>query len=106
MRMVIPRSVAIALLAGLACGSSSAAAGTVTVSGDDPKASIAVMVENASVEEVLTELREKFGFEVEDLAHAKGGDTVDATLQGNLIDVIQRLLRNRNHVIVRSAEAE
>lgn len=101
----ILRSVALMLLAGFAYGFSSASAGTVTVSGEDPSASISVTVENASVADVLAELREKFDFEVEDLAHAGTDEAFDAKLSGNLVDVLQRLLRNRNHVIVRSAEA-
>ena len=101
----ILRSVALMLLAGFAFGISSASAGTVTVSGEDPNASISVTVENATVADVLAQLREKFDFEVEDLAHAGTDEAFDAKLAGNLADVLQRLLRNRNHVIVRSAEA-
>ncbi len=78
-----------------------------SISGRILARSISVTVENASsVRMCWPSFARNFDFEVEDLAHAGTDEAFDAKLSGNLVDVLQkRLLRNRNHVIVRSAEA-
>jgi hypothetical protein len=53
---------------------------------------------------VLEELRKRYGFEVSGLENAKQGEGLSATMSGSLQSVIERLLRNWNHMIVRSAD--
>lgn len=94
----------IVLSAAFLIGSLPVAAG-VTIDGDEPGREVTVTMENASVDAVLKELHEKYGFDVEGLKHATAGEVLNATLSGSLSDVITRLLRNWNHVIVRSDQA-
>lgn len=98
------RALSITLLAAYLTGSLPAAAG-VAVDGDEPGRAITVTMENASVDAVLKELHERYGFDVEGLKHATSGEVLNATFSGSLTDVIARLLRNWNHVIVRSDQA-
>ncbi len=79
-------------------------AAAITVSGDSPAQSITVTIKDATVDAVLEDLRKRYGFEVLGLKNAKRGEALSATMTGSLQSVIERLLRNWNHMIVRSTD--
>jgi hypothetical protein len=80
-------------------------AASMTIDGDSPRESVTLTVEDAPVDMVLESLRTKYGFEIGGLENAnQGGDALSITLSGSLYNIIERLLRNRNHVIVRSPD--
>jgi hypothetical protein len=79
-------------------------AAAVSVSGDSPRQNITVTIEDARVDAVLEDLRKRYGFEVLGLENATRSDAVSATMTGSLQSVIERLLRNWNHMIVRSPD--
>lgn len=102
MLVKLPRFVlALALLSA----ATAALAENVTITGDKPRQSVTVTTENADVASVLEALSSKYGIEVEGLQLIDRAETQTITLTGDLYKVLGRLLRNRNHVIVRSAEA-
>ena len=98
----LPRFALVLALLGTA---TAAFADNVTITGDKPRQSITVTVENADVASVLEALSSKYGLEVEGLQLIDRTETQTITLTGDLYKVLGRLLRNRNHVIVRSADA-
>ena len=51
-------------------------------------------------------LRQKYNFELSGLEYVKTPEVVTLNLSGTLRNVLERLLRNWNHVIVNSADAE
>lgn len=55
---------------------------------------------------VLEDLRKRYGFEVSGLKNAARGAPLTATMTGSLQNVLERLLRNWNHMIVRSPDNE
>jgi hypothetical protein len=75
----------------------------VTVVGEGAE-SITVEIEEAPVASVLENLRDRFGFELDGSEKAAGGEALTLTLTGSLKDVLGRLLRNWNYVIVSSAD--
>lgn len=77
-------------------------AANIKIDGDDPRRSITVTIENATVDLVLEDLRTKYGFEVGGLKNANKGEPISATMSGDLRSVLERLLRNWNYMIVRS----
>jgi hypothetical protein len=89
-------------LAGLWLSGSIASAEGVTVEGDKPSENIALMVENQSIESVLTTLSERFGIKIYGLQKNETNEIISISLNGPLPIIMQRLLRNRNYVIVRS----
>ena len=94
---------ALALSCLLSQGAAQAA--NVTIIGTDPRQNITVTVEDATVDFVLDDLHKKFGFELADLPpNIGGGEAQTVTLSGNLHVVLERLLRNWNHMIVRSPD--
>jgi len=97
----LPRfALALALLAP-----ATAAVADVAITGDDPRQSVTVTAENADVASVLEALSSKYGLEVEGLQLINRAETQTITLTGDLYKVLGRLLRNRNHVIVRSSKS-
>lgn len=82
------------------------AAAGVDISGEDPKQAITVTIDQVAIDVVLENLRKHYGFEVSGVGNAMGvqAEPVTATLSGSLHNVIQRLLRNWNHMIVRSPD--
>lgn len=94
-----------ALALALLAPATASVAGNVTIAGDKPRESVTVTVENADMGAVLEALSSKYGLEVEGLQLIDRAETQTITLTGDLYKVLGRLLRNRNHVIVRSAEA-
>jgi hypothetical protein len=81
-------------------------AASIAVSGDNPRRNITVIIENATVDLVLKDLRERYGFEVRGLENANKGDSISATMTGSLQIVLERLLRNWNYIIARSPDNE
>ncbi len=79
-------------------------AATITVTGDTPRQSITVAIEDATVDAVLKDLHKRYGFEVSGLDNAASGGALSITMTGNLQSVLERLLRNWNHMIVRSPD--
>ena len=79
-------------------------AAAITVDGDAPLKSIAVTIEDATLNNVVQELSQKYGFEVESLKKLNNADTLSASMSGSLPSVLEGLLRNCNHVIVRSPD--
>ncbi len=81
-------------------------AATVEVAGDAPQQRITLTIEDAKVDAVLEDLHKRYGFEVKGLEHITHGDALSTTMSGSLNHVIERLLRNWNYMIVRSADNE
>ncbi|SFV29571.1 hypothetical protein [Hyphomicrobium facile] len=80
-------------------------AASLTVAGDSPRESVTLTIEDMAVGGILQNLSEKYGFEILGIEKVdEGGDTLSATLSGDLHSILERLLRNRNHVIVRSTD--
>jgi hypothetical protein len=80
-------------------------AASLRVEGDSPRRGITVTIEDATLTFVLDDLRKKCGFEVDGLEHATSRDPLSMTLSGTLQGILERLLRNRNHVIIRSPDS-
>ena len=77
-------------------------AASLSVEGDGPRASITVTIEDATLTYVLEDLSKKYGFVIDGLEHATSRDLLSMTISGTLQGILERLLRNRNHLIVRS----
>lgn len=103
MKFVHLRRFALAL--ALLAPATASIAANVTITGDKPRQNVTVTAEDADVASVLEALSSKYGLEVEGLQLIDRAETQTITLTGDLYKVLGRLLRNRNHVIVRSAEA-
>ncbi len=80
-------------------------AASIRVEGDRPNQDLRIHLENASVERALGILSKKFGFEYIGPANGKSSSNVSMTLSGTLDTILGRLLRNRNHSIVRAASS-
>lgn len=76
-----------------------AQAAGVSVSGDDPRHSITVTIEDATIDVVLKDLHGRYGFEMSGLENVKKGEALSATMTGSLHSILERLLRNWNHMI-------
>ncbi len=59
-------------------------------------------IEDATLTYVLDDLSKKCGFVIDGLEHATSRDLLSMTISGTLQGILERLLRNRNHLIVRS----
>jgi hypothetical protein len=95
----------IAFLTGCLLSPATLQAAAIKVTDDTPR-HITVAIEDAKVDAVLEDLRKRYGFEVSGLENAAGGEALSATMSGSLQSVIERLLRNWNHMIVRSSGNE
>ena len=74
---------------------------TIKIDGDNPRNRITVTIENAKVDQVLKDFGKTFGFEIKGLKNARQSDACSVTMSGSLEDILGRLLRNWNHMIVR-----
>lgn len=92
-----------AMLIGIS--TSMVTAASIRVEGDQPNQDLRVHLQNASVERALGILSKKFGFEYVGPANGKSSSNVSMTLSGTLDTILGRLLRNRNHSIVRAASS-
>lgn len=97
-------ALAILLASGVFLVQATAHAADVKISGEHPLERITVKVEEAKADRVLDALRQRYDFELVGLANAGKGDALTVTLSGSLRTVLERLLRNRNHLIVQSRD--
>lgn len=74
----------------------------VQVAGDDSGKHVSIRINNATLDAVLAELHKRYGFAIEGLSNVQS-DEFSEVLDGSLDDVLERLLRNWNHMIVHSA---
>jgi hypothetical protein len=77
------------------------AAATIAIDGDEPRDRVTVTIQDMSIGAALRDIGRTYGFEIKG-AFAGGDEAVSTMISGNLEDVLTRLLRNVNHVIVRS----
>ena len=94
----------LAFVSGLLFWSPPLRAAAVKVEGDAPLKNITVTIEGATLNNVVGELSQKYGFEVQGLDDMKSSDTLSATLSGSLPSVLEGLLRNCNYMLVRSVD--
>src|SRR5262245_29920572 len=92
------------LVGGLLVLSQPVHAAAITVEGDAPLKSITITIEGATLNNVVGELSQKYGFEVQGLDDMTSTDTLSASLSGSLRSVLESLLRNCNYMLVSSAE--
>jgi hypothetical protein len=78
-------------------------AAAVAIDGAEPRDRIVVTIQDMSIAAALRDIGRTYGFEIKGTL-ADDNDTVSTTISGNLEDVLMRLLRNVNHVIVRSPD--
>jgi hypothetical protein len=79
------------------------AAATIAIDGHEPRARITVTIQDMSIGAALRDIGRTYGFEIKG-ALAGDDEAVSTMISGNLEDVLTRLLRNVNHVIVRSPD--
>jgi len=79
-------------------------AATVDTKDDEARKTITVVAEESTVRQILLHLAGKYGFKIEGIQHAGAAETVSAKMTGSLSDVVARLLRNCNYLIVRSPD--
>jgi hypothetical protein len=72
----------------------------VTINGEHPAQKIDMNIDSAPLSEVLKALHEKYGIEI--AGDADADDPISMTISGNLPSILERLLRNRNYMLVRS----
>jgi hypothetical protein len=95
------------LALGFLLAQDAAQAANVTITDGDPRQKITVTIEDATVDFVLDNLHKRFGFELAGLPpNIAGGEAQTVTLSGNLHVILERLLRNWNHMIIRSPDNE
>ncbi|WP_414463650.1 hypothetical protein RLW55_10400 [Hyphomicrobium sp. B1] len=86
----------------LVLGQSELRAEGVTIESDNPSQRIKLQVDKATVGEVLQALHDKYGVVVAGNTDIDSDDPISVTFQGSLPDILARLLRNQNYMIVRS----
>ncbi|MFA5958600.1 hypothetical protein [Hyphomicrobium sp.] len=74
----------------------------VTIDGDHPAQGIHMNVDKVSIGAVLQALHDKYGIEVSGMNDDISSDPISITLSGSLPNILERLLRNQNYMIVRS----
>lgn len=94
-----------AIIIGLLWFSSAVDAATVDVFGDDPRKVITVVVENSSVDQILKEFASRYGFRIKGVQNVGVGELLSQKMSGRLDEVVGRLLRNWNHMVVRSPDS-
>ena len=85
----------------LALSLANAHAGSVLVEGNVADQPISVSIDNAPLTDVLSRLGQIFSFSIKGLEKAGSKEKISGKYSGKLDVVLQRLLRNRNHMIVR-----
>ncbi len=81
-------------------------ASSVLIDGDTPRSSIVLAVTDCTLDQIMMALRQKYNFELSGVEYVKTPEVVSLNLSGTLRTVLERLLRNWNHVIVNSADAD
>jgi hypothetical protein len=79
-------------------------AAAITIEGDAPLKSITITMEGATLTSVVRELSQKYGFEVQGLDDMKSPEPLSATMSGSLQSILEGLLQDCNHMLVRSAD--
>lgn len=88
----------------IAFGMSAAArADGVTIESSNPAQSIKLQVSSATVHDVLQALHDQYQIEISGENSDSANDPISVTFQGSLPDILKRLLRNENYVVIRSA---
>lgn len=75
----------------------------VNINGDNPRQEITVNIEEAGIADILLTLGEKYKFQVSGQDNLPADQQISITLKGNLSEILSRLLKNRNHLIIRSS---
>jgi hypothetical protein len=89
---------------GLLLSSQPVRAAAITVEGDAPLKRITVTIEGATLNNVVRELSQKYGFEAQGLDNMNSTAPLSATMSGSLRSVLEALLRNCNYLLVRSTD--
>ena len=89
---------------GLLVSSQAVRAATVTVEGEAPLNSITVTTVGATLTDVVRELSQKYGFEVQGLDDMKSTGSLPATMSGSLRSILEGLLHDCNYMLVRSSD--
>jgi hypothetical protein len=74
----------------------------VNIESDNPAKHIRLEVDKATIGDVLQALHEKYGVELAGNLDAGSDSPISMTFQGSLPDILERLLRNQNYMIIRS----
>jgi len=74
------------------------------INGDSPRKRITVTMENTKMDSILKSFSEVYGFEIKGIENTRQGDPISASMTGSLRDILGRLLRNRNYLIVYSSQ--
>ena len=85
--------------------SSIAFSANVKIKGSDPQQNLVIETSDANLSDVLNNISETFNFKVKGLHKVANSDRYSITYRGKLNDILQRLLRNRNYMIIRSADS-
>lgn len=83
-------------------GTAPARAGGVTLEENSSDRTFKVILNNASIADLLRELQGKYGVEVRGLEDFSETDAVSTSYSGTLPSILNRLLRNQNFSLVRS----
>jgi hypothetical protein len=83
---------------------STAGAANVDISGE-PRKLVTLAAESSTVGQILQDLGGRYGFQIKGIENARTAEIVSARMSGTLYDVVARLLRNRNYMIVLSPES-
>lgn len=83
---------------------SKARAEGVTIESENPRQSISLKLENATIRNVLQAVHDKYGIEISFSDDPAFDDPVTATFEGNLPKILERMLRNQNYMLVHSAK--
>jgi hypothetical protein len=86
------------------CAAKPSPASPATIEGAEPRKEITIHTDNTSIGDVIDALRKQYDFEVKGLEHLNKTQSTSQTYVGDIETVLRRLLRNRNYVIVRSAD--
>ena len=89
-------------VSGLLLSLQPVSAATITVEGDTPLNSITVTTEGATLADVMRELSQKYGFEVQGLDDVRDTASLSTTMSGSLRSIVEGLLQNCNYMLVRS----
>ena len=79
------------------------ATATIAIDGGAPRDRIVVTIQDTNIGAALRDIGRTYGFEIRG-ALANDNEPLSTTISGNLEEVLTRLLRNVNHVIVRSPD--
>jgi hypothetical protein len=85
----------------LAAGVSTTA---VAIKGEEPRKPITVTAANTALDRILQDIGRTYGFDVRGLQHIQSKEAISITLSGSLEDILGRLLRNQNYMLVRSPD--